>query len=144
MVRPYGDPAIVTGYIRNIGGIPSTKITDCLNRAASDLEMSLNVTVEISDSYVYINTVKELTELKAACLLHGMYGDPMDQKYYCELYTSGIEELKKANESLTPSTNVTTVKEIKRVTFPSNPDGERITPRFKLSSSSNLEDIPVI
>ena len=112
---------MVKSYCRQVGNISDTTYNNALTRGANKVEAALGLSgSEIPDTYYYLNSVKDIVEMFAACRIHMKFGDPADAEFYCSEWRSGLEELK-LNDSSLDTGGQGYVKSGKLVTSPSNP-----------------------
>lgn len=131
VVQPYGKKAIVKGYCREVVGIVEAHYDDALARADAEIESALRLDVgqHISDDYVYYKKVQNFCEQYAACLVHKMYGDPIDGTQFCMDAEKLKEEIKAEDPSLQTVDDTVNVEPQQSVTYPNNPNGMRLIGR---------------
>lgn len=127
VTRPYGTKSIVLDYIRNVGGLATDTVDKQMAAADNDAELFMGVdpSVGIADDYPFHKAIADYVELRAACRLHLMYGDPLDADSFCDK----AEKAKASILGNDPSLQAATSGHIGvplPVTYPSNPEGSRL------------------
>lgn len=134
VTHPYGKKSIVMDYIRNVGGLntnttpPSVDTVDnIMLKIDNEAELLLHIdpTVGIPDDYKFHKVLEDYCELKSACRIHLMFGDPLDADYYCTK-ADKVEVDLLGNDPALAADTAGHVGVPDPKTFPSNPEGIRI------------------
>lgn len=127
VTKPYGTLNIVLDYIKKVNGLKSDTVSNMRNTITNeaDLMMEVDPTVGIDDNYKFRAAVNDWTDLKVACRLHLMFGDPLDAQYYC-VQADKLEADIIAKDPNLAAVSAGHIGVPKPKTYPSNPDGIHI------------------